>query len=130
MRTKVTAILEILLVYAGLQVLTVGLRDVMRAEVQRLGWSYLGSLFFVGVPALVIWLTRRRWSDYGVTLSHWPANLEIGLRAYCRSRHLWVVIGAVAQRLQELPGGLLIAFTEIVAIAVMLWVLKHEPQPE
>ncbi len=133
-RAKILAVLEILLVYAAMQALVVGLRGVMRAEIQSLGWSYLGSLFFAGVPAAVIWLTRRRWADYGVTLKNWPVNLEIGMRAYLVA-FIPIVLGLGGSVLlrsdyKSLRGGLLIAFTEIIAIAVMLWTLRRMPQPE
>ncbi len=134
MKAKLLAILEILLAYAALQALTVGLRGVMQTEIRFLGWSYLGSLFFTGVPAVIIWLTRRRWADYGVTLAHWPINLEIGMRAYLVA-FIPIVLGLGGSVLlrsdyKSPRGGLWIAFTEIIAIGVMLWILQRPPQPE
>ncbi|HOT90893.1 MAG TPA: hypothetical protein PLJ78_13045 [Anaerolineae bacterium] len=34
------------------------------------------------IPLAVIWLTRRRRADYGVTSAGWQNNLDIGIKAY------------------------------------------------
>ena len=49
---------------------------------RSLGWSYTGTLVFVGIPALLIWITRRNWIDYGVSLVDWRTNLDLGIKAY------------------------------------------------
>ena len=55
----------------------------LRAQEEALfGWSFAGGILFVLVPAAVIWLARRRWSDYGVTLANWAENVDIGMSAY------------------------------------------------
>ena len=84
MKAKILAILEILLVYLVLQLLGIAIRSagVVQWELDHLGWTYTGSLLFIGLPAVVIWLTHRNWSDYGISLSNWQTNLEIGIKAY------------------------------------------------
>jgi len=99
-------------------------------EIRHLGWTYTGSLVFVGVPVLVVWLTRRRWVDYGISPANWPANLDIGIKAYL-VRLIPIVLGFGGAALlhldyKELNGGTLVASTEIIAIAVMLWVLNRQ----
>lgn len=93
---KTLALLEILVVYAVIQVAGIVRRStgIVQWELQTLGWSHSGMLFFVGIPALVIWLTRRNWAEYGVSLAQWQLGLDLGIKAYLVriiSAAFWVV---------------------------------------
>ena len=79
MKSKILALSEILLVYAVMQAISIALHPTGIDQWQRqsLGWSYTGMFIFVGIPALVIWLTRRDWAEYGVSLADWQTNLDI-----------------------------------------------------
>ncbi|MEJ5311600.1 MAG: CPBP family intramembrane glutamic endopeptidase [Anaerolineae bacterium] len=132
MKNKVWAGVEILIVYGVMRLLGQAIRatGLMDAEVRLLGWSYLGGLLQMGVPLLVIWITRRRWADYGVTLAGWQNNLDIGIKAYL-VRIIPYVLGIGGTMLLKLdyrmlPGGVLVALAEILGIAVLLWVLRHQ----
>jgi hypothetical protein len=68
MKTKLLTILEVSLVFALIMTLLVALRSagVYQWEIRHLGWSYTGMLIYVGIPAIVVWVTRRSWAEYGV----------------------------------------------------------------
>lgn len=131
-RAKVVAILEILLVYAVMQMIGITLRPTGIDQWQRetLGWSYTGMFIFVGIPALVILLARRDWADYGVSLADWQTNLEIGIKAYLVRiiPYVFGVGGAMWLMLDrdQLSGGAFVALMEVVGLAVMLWVLTRQ----
>ncbi len=132
MRAKLLAVLEILLAYAVMQSLGIALRStgVVQWEIKTLGWTYTGALVFVGVPAIILWLARRRWADYGVTLADWPTNLDIGLKAYLVA-FIPMVLGLGGTALLKtsytsIAGGALMAGTELMAIGVMLWILRRQ----
>ncbi|NTU55285.1 MAG: hypothetical protein HGA79_03445, partial [Anaerolineales bacterium] len=78
MKNKLLVLLEILLTYVALRLLGTGLRStgVVQCEQETLGWSYTGEILFIAIPALVIWLARRNWADYGVSLADWQTNLD------------------------------------------------------
>jgi len=131
-KAKVLALLEILLVYAVMQAISIALCPTGIDQWQRetLGWSYTGMFIFVGTPALVILLTRRNWAEYGVSLADWQTNLEIGIKAYLVRLipYVFGVGGAMWLMLDrnKLSGGAFVALMEIVGLAVMLWVLNHQ----
>jgi uncharacterized protein len=134
MKAKIFALLEILLVYALMQAVSIAWRStgVLQWEIANLGWSYTGTAIFVGVPALVIWLTRRNWAEYGVTLSAWQLNLDAGIKAYL-VRIIPMVLGVgivlwLGIGYKKLPGGAIVALTEIIGIAVMLWALNRQQE--
>jgi hypothetical protein len=84
------------------------------------------------VPLAALWLTRRRWSDYGVTLAGWQNNLDIGIKAYL-VRIIPVALGLGGAALvkldyRTLPGGAVVALAELLGIAVMLWVLRRHSE--
>jgi hypothetical protein len=84
MKPKILTFVEILLVYAVMQAISIVLRStgIDGWQRQNLGWSYTGMFIFVGIPALVIWLARRDWAEYGVSLANWQTNLDIGIKSY------------------------------------------------
>ena len=130
MKTRLLAILEIALAYLALRILGQAWRatGIPQAEIKTFGWGYTGSVLFVAVPAVIIWFTRRRWADYGVTLSNWQTNLDIGMQAYLVMFIPWIV-GFGGLRLlrtdySTLAGGMILSVTFVIAIAVMLRVLR------
>ncbi|KAA0271971.1 MAG: CPBP family intramembrane metalloprotease [Chloroflexi bacterium] len=132
MKSKILAFVEILLVYAVIQITGILRRstEIVEWEIRTLGWSYTGMFIFVGIPALVIWLTRRDWAEYGVSRSNWRTNLDLGVKAYLvRFIPMGLGIGGAAflgWGYKELAGGALVASTEIVAIALMIWILNRQ----
>lgn len=131
MKSKLLAVLEILLAYAVLQFLGTMLRStgIVQWELDALGWTYTGMALFVAVPAGLIWLTRRRWADYGVMLENWPTNLDIGIKAYLVR---FVSVGGLGVALSlgfsylTLEGGMIIACAELLGIALLLWLLPRQ----
>ena len=131
MKIKLLAFLEIILVYVVVRLIGAWLRStgVTANELETLGWSYSGMAIFVLVPALTILLARRSWAEYGVTLADWPTNLDIGIKAYLvriisvggLMLALWMGLGY-----KEIPGGTLIALCDVIAIALMLWLLNRQ----
>ncbi|MBN2391252.1 MAG: CPBP family intramembrane metalloprotease [Anaerolineae bacterium] len=134
LKNKLWACTEILIVYAVMRLLgwTIRSTGVVDAETRLLGWSYISGQIQMGIPLVVIWLTRRRWGDYGVTLAGWQNNLDIGIKAYLvRIIPLVLGIGGAAMLkldYRTLPGGAVVALTEIAGIAVMLWVLRRQSE--
>ena len=134
LKNKLWACIEIPMVYAVMRLLGWAIRStgVVDAEIRLLGWSYISGLLQMGVPLVVIWLTRRQWADYGVTLAGWQNSLDIGIKAYLvRMIPLVLGIGGAAMLkldYRTLPGGAVVALTEIAGIAVMLWVLRHQSE--
>ncbi|HLF75150.1 MAG TPA: CPBP family intramembrane glutamic endopeptidase [Anaerolineales bacterium] len=132
MKVKLIALLEILLVYAAIQIVGIVRRStgIVEWEIQTLGWSYTGMFIFVGIPALVMWLTRRDWAEYGVSLVDWQTNLDIGIKAYLARiiPYVFGVGGAMWLMLDrdKVSGGAFVALMEIVGLAVMLWVLNRQ----
>ncbi|MBE7436183.1 MAG: CPBP family intramembrane metalloprotease [Anaerolineales bacterium] len=132
MKSKLLAFVEILLVYAVIQITGILRRstEIVDWEIRTLGWSYTGMFIFVGIPALVIWLTRRDWAEYGVSRSDWRTNLDIGIKAYLVRIIPYVVGVGGAMWLMldrnQISGGAFVALMEIVGVAVMLWVLNRQ----
>lgn len=133
-RAKLLGLIEALLAYGVLQAMILALRStsLVQWEFENLGWSYTGGLLFIVLPALVIWLGRRNWADYGVSLANWRTNLDVGIKAFLVSIIPFVlgVSGAAALNLdyRQLAGGAWIALTNIAAIALMIWILnRHKP---
>jgi membrane protease YdiL (CAAX protease family) len=131
-KTKLLALLEVLLVFAALEGLEVLWRStgIPQWEVQNLGWSYTGMLSWVAVPALIIWLPRRNWAEYGVSLANWRTNLDIGIKAYLVAfiPLVFGLGGAMQLGLDtnQVSGGLFVAVIEVVALAVMVWILNRQ----
>ena len=129
-KAKLLALIEVLLVYGVFQGLAQAWRYTGAAkwEVQNLGWSYIGGLLFF-IPALVIWLARRNWADYGVSFANWRTNLDIGIKAFLVTL-IPFVLGLGSLMLlgldyRDLTGGALAALATIVAIAIMIRILNH-----
>jgi len=133
MRHKLYAALEVLFVYALIQTLIVylGSTSVAKWEKQNLGWSYFVPLIcFVIIPALVIWLTHRNWAEYGVSLTDWRTNLDIGIKAFVVLiiPHAIGRGGATLLGLNSQIREIVIGITWVIAIAVMIWVInRHKP---
>ncbi|HNT78325.1 MAG TPA: CPBP family intramembrane metalloprotease [Anaerolineae bacterium] len=134
MKNKIWAFAEILIVYGVMRLLGQAIRatGLMDAELRLLGWTYTGGLIQMLVPLAALWLTRRRWSDYGVTLAGWQNNLDIGIKAYL-VRIIPVALGLGGAALvkldyRTLPGGAVVALAELLGIAVMLWVLRRHSE--
>lgn len=131
MKTKLLAVLEILVAYLVLRVMGTALRSIgiVQWELDTLGWSYTSEILFIAIPVLVIWLTHRRWVDYGVTLTNWPTNLDIGIKAYLAR---FISVGALGVTLslgigyQSLQGGAVIALAELIVIAIVILVLQRQ----
>lgn len=130
MKSKILTLLEVLFVYALIQTLILFWRstDLVQQEVQKFGWSYItATSCFVVIPALVIWLTRRNWAEYGVSLTDWRTNLDIGIKAFVVTIIPYLV-GRVGGRIMGLNSQILDVFIDItwvIAIAVMIWVLNR-----
>jgi len=131
-KAKLLALLEVLLVFAALEGLEVLWRStgIPQWEVQHLGWSYTGMLLWVAVPALMIWLPRRNWAEYGVSSVNWPTNLDIGIKAFLVTLIPLVFGLGGAMQLgwdpNKVSGGLFAAVTEVLGLALMVWILNRQ----
>ncbi len=136
MKSKVLAVLEVLLVYAVIQAVLLVWRTtgVPQWESQNLGWSYTGMLFFVGIPALVIWLARRNWAEFGVSGANWRTNLDTGMKAYL-VQCIPLVFGLGGATLlmldtNDISGGAFVALMSAIGLAVMVWVMNRQKPVE
>ena len=131
-KAKVLALLEVLGVFATLEGLELLWRStgIPQWEVQHLGWSYTGMLWWIAIPALLIWLPRRNWAEYGVSVADWRTSLDIGIKAFLVALIPLVLgLGAATQLgldVNQLSGGLFVAMTEIVGVGVMVWILNRQ----
>lgn len=140
MQAKILAVVEIILAYSAIRAVNslLHMTGLPQWERETLGWVYSGFLIFIGVPALIIWLTRRSWAAYGVTTRNWRSNLDLGLKLYLVMFLPWILgFGSLAllktSFVQPL-GALILLLTYIAAIAVTIWVIRrHElrraPEP-
>jgi membrane protease YdiL (CAAX protease family) len=131
-KAKLLAILEVSVVFALIMTLLVALHStgVYRWEIQHLGWSYTGMLIYVGIPALVVWMTRRIWAEYGVSSADWRTNVEVGIKATlirCIPTFLgyWAVMFLPLGD-NPLAGGVFEAFLWLMALALMVWILNRQ----
>jgi len=128
-RTKLLAILEILAVYAVIQTLLIvwSSTGIVEWEKQHLGWSYTGASILVDIPALVIWLTRRNWVEYGVSSADCRTNLDIGLKG-CLVRAIPAFAMKLGLNSNPLGANLLETMGWVIAVGVMVWILnRHRP---
>ncbi len=131
-KAKLLALLEVSLVFALIVTLLKALRAtaIVGWENQHLGWSYTGMLILAGIPLLAAWLTRRRWAEYGVSLANWPTNLDIGLKAFLVALIPMVLGVGVAMQVgwdyRRINGGVFAALMEVVALALMIWLLNRQ----
>ena len=132
MKEKLFSVFEILLVYLVLRGLSLVLRTtgIVQWELDHLGWTYTGSVIFVGIPVLAILLFRHNWAEYGFTLTEWQNNLDIGIKAYLvRMIPMGIFLGAIIwlkTDYRNFPGGAVVALGEVIGIALMLWVLNRQ----
>lgn len=52
---------------------------------EHLGWSSTVMLFYIGIPAEAMQLTRRSWPEYGISSAEWRTNLGIGIVDHSRA---------------------------------------------
>jgi membrane protease YdiL (CAAX protease family) len=133
-KTKLLAVVEVLAVFAALMALDAlwSSTGIVHWENRNLGWSYTMMLWWVAIPALIIRLTRRSWAAYGISSVDWQTNLDIGIKA-CLVRFIPYVFGYggatwLGLDSNRISGGLFVALMEVIALAVMVWVLnRHKP---
>jgi membrane protease YdiL (CAAX protease family) len=136
MKQKTIAIVEIVTVYACMLALGYLLRSrgIVQWEQEHLGWSYMGSLIFIGVPALLLLFTRRNWAEYGVTFYGWQIGLDVGVKAYLVRILPIAFLLAVTLWLRldyrTFPGGWIVALGEVIGVVVMLIVLRQLQEPK
>jgi len=131
MKTKILTTLEVLAVFALMLGLRVSLRStsIYQWEKQNLGWIYTVPLLWIGIIVLVILLTRRSWTEYGVSAMNWQTNLDIGIKAYL-VRIIPIVFGGFGAAwlgldTAKIDGVAFVALTWVIALALMVWVLNH-----
>lgn len=132
LKTKILVTLEVLAVFALMLVLRVAMRatGIYQWEKENLGWVYTVMLLWIGLTALVIRLSRRSWSEFGVSSAQWPNNLDIGIKAYL-VRFIPIVFGGFAAAWLGLTGFGSAAYQALIwaiALAVMVWVLNRHTE--
>ena len=130
---KLYVLIEVLFVYALIQALILLSRSInlVKWEIQTLGWSYSVPLVcFVLIPVIAIWLTRRNWADYGVSLENWQTYLDIGVKAFL-VRFIPDLFGRVGTSFLGLTGAtreVVLDIAWVIAVVVMIWVMnRHKP---
>lgn len=131
-RMKLLALVEVCVVFAAIMTTIVLWRStsVYQWEIEHLGWTYSGMVIYAGIPAVVVWLTRRSWAEYGVSAASWRTNLNAGMKAsLIRCIPAWLAYWGV--RMLPLGGNRLAgsAFEValwIVAVALLVWALNRQ----
>jgi uncharacterized protein len=133
-KAKLLISLEVLAVFLLLLALRISLRtsSVLQWEFKNLGWTYSLMLLWLGIVALVIWLTRRGWAAFGISSINWRTNFDIGVKAYL-IRIIPVVLGGFGAAwlgLQPNSFGSF-AFSTLVwgiCLALLVWVFNHQKE--
>jgi hypothetical protein len=131
LKNKLFAVLEVLLVFAAIQTLAVlwTSTEIVQWEKEHLGWSYSAMLFYIGIPAVVVSLSRRGWAAFGVSSADWPTNHDIGMKALI-VQFIPIVFGlggAAALKLDYKGlGGVFVAVTEAIALGLMIWIMNRQ----
>ena len=128
-KTKLLAILEVLVVYSVVQVLLVFWTStgIFQWETENLGWSYTGMLILVGIPVLVVWLAHRNWAEVGVSSADWRTNLDMGMKG-CLLRAIPAFAMVLGLNSQPLGAGLIETVGWAIALGVLVWILgRHKP---
>jgi membrane protease YdiL (CAAX protease family) len=99
-------------------------------EMALFGWSFSGGILFVLVPAAVIWLFRRRWSDYGVSLANWAENVDTGMTAYLLLLILpwgagFGLLALTGIPLHSLASALILGCANLAALGALLVILRR-----
>src|SRR5512138_1736189 len=130
-KAKLLIPLEVLAVFLLLLALRILLQGsgVVQWEFKNLGWTYTLMLVWLGIVALVIWLTRRGWAACGISSMNWRTNFDIGVKAYL-IRIIPVVVGGFGAAWMGLQPNTFgsFAFTTLVwgiCLALIIWVFNR-----
>lgn len=130
---KGKSIVEVVLVYAVLMILA-RWRFTLLAGLgaSDLAQSYIAGILMFIIPLGIIWLTRRKWADYGVTLQNWQYNLDVGLTCYPVRMISWIgglgAIGILHSAYDQPVGALILTVTSLIEIGVILLIFRSHDQ--
>lgn len=129
---KGKSLIEVFLIFFFFQV--VGWRykvtEFLRLELDTLGWSYVAGVLMIAVPVFILLVTRRNFESYGLTLTHWRENLDIGLTYALVAGVIVNGIGFVTLWMRDIDytgmtGSLLLTGCEIVVLFLILSILRR-----
>ena len=78
---KGKSIIEVLSVFLIFRIIGLWMRttDIMKWEFETLHWSYIGGALLFIIPLTILFLSKRNFQSYGLTLEHWREDLNFGL---------------------------------------------------
>jgi membrane protease YdiL (CAAX protease family) len=100
-------------------------------EVSLYGWSFAGSLIFVLIPALMILLSGQKFTTFGLTIEHWPTDLNTGMMAYLVLIILPWGMGFGILALKDIPlhtgiSAVVLILTYIIATITILLLMRRQ----
>ena len=126
---KGKSIIEVLLVFTITTFITWVLRlvlgDLIRLEIETLGWSYIGGTISVLITLFVMFLTKMDFETYGITKKKWKYNLDVGLTCYLVLPIPIVFLLVFNLNYVEIIGGLILAVSFIIALLLILLILQY-----
>jgi len=109
------------------------LTDLVRAEIEALGWSYISGILLILIPVTILLLTKRNFEHYGFTLKGWKYNLSVGMTCYLIRLvpvSLILLLFTFHISYMGIVGGLVLAVGEIAAIFLLLLTFRRRSPDE
>ena len=105
----------------------------MKWEFTTLGWSYSAGILLFIVPIAILMVSRRSFSNYGLSLERWRDHLNFGLTfALVMGIFLngigYMIIWKFSLAYTEMKGAVLLACCEILVLYVILSLLQKNNQ--
>ena len=126
---KGKSIIEVLFVFIITTFITWILRlvlgDLIRLEIEILGWSYIGGTISVLITLFVMFLTKMDFETYGITKQKWKYDLDVGLTCYLVLPIPIVFLLVFNLNYVEIIGGLILAVSFIIALLLILLILQY-----
>lgn len=135
---KGRSIVEVFLVFIFMRIFSFWFKttEFLTWELDTLGWTYTGGFLLIGIPILILLVTKRKFEVYGVTLKKWREALDIGLVYALVSGAIISGVGFMYLWMSSISytgmrGAVILAGCEIVVLFLILKILcrreKNDP---
>ena len=127
MRTKVIAVIEVVIVFGltmGLMALVI-LSPIGEWERQVTEYPFIEYAVMIAVPLLLLVITRRKLTAYGLSFHNISYHLNIALTAFVPAAIALSFLAFVNYK--QWMGALLMAVVQIALLFVLGWLLRKKP---